>query len=122
MGTSCAVNYAFLYVGLLELQELLIDFDMWLVFYGRFIDDGIGIWNTNVDGSDRAWRDFKQRLNSWGRLRWTNTGFQNSIEFLDLTISITKDNKLEFQSYRKPMNLYLYLPPTSAHPPDTIKS
>ena len=48
MGTSCAVNYAFLYVGLLELQELLIDVDMWLVFYGTFIDDGIGIWTMEV--------------------------------------------------------------------------
>ena len=46
MGTSCAVNYAFLYMGLLEMLELLDDFKMWMPFYGRFIDDGIGIWLT----------------------------------------------------------------------------
>lgn len=123
MGTSCAVNYAFLYVGLLELQELITDFEMWLIFYGRFIDDGIGIWNTNVKGSARAWNDFTTRwLNSWGRLRWTNTGFQDSIEFLDLRITITAKHQLEFKTYSKSMNLSLYIPPTPAHPPDTIKS
>ena len=26
MGTSCAINYAFLYIGLLEIQELTTDF------------------------------------------------------------------------------------------------
>lgn len=39
MGTLCAVNYAFLYVGLLEMRELLKDFEMWLLFYKQFIDD-----------------------------------------------------------------------------------
>ena len=68
MGTSCAVNYAFLYLGLLKMINLLIDFEPWLLFYGRFIDDGIGLWHTRKPGSARAWNDFMQRLNLWGRL------------------------------------------------------
>ena len=111
IGTSCAVNYAFLDVGLLEIEELLTDFQPWLLFYGRFIDDGIGLWNPNHPGSNEAWREFNNRLNTWGDLRWTNTGHVSMLEFLDLKITITPENTLEFQTFRKKMNLYLYLPP-----------
>ena len=41
MGTSCAVNYAFLYMGLLEMLSLLKDYSDYLLFYSRFIDDGL---------------------------------------------------------------------------------
>ena len=51
MGTSCAVNYAFLYMGMLEMIKLVEDFRPWLLFYGRFIDDGIGLWHTRKPGS-----------------------------------------------------------------------
>ena len=74
MGTSCAVNWAFLYMGLLEMMELLKDFEFWMPFFKRFIDDGIGTWLTERIGSSRAWLDFKKRINGWGKLRWTTTG------------------------------------------------
>ena len=99
MGTSCAVNYAFLYVGLLEILEILPDFKPWLLYYGRYIDDGIGLWNTTKAGSNRAWQDFQNRLNKWGDLRWTNTGHVDTLNFLDLTITISKGNKLKFKTF-----------------------
>jgi hypothetical protein len=122
MGTSCDVNYAFLYMGLLEMLNLIKDFEPWLLFYARFIDDGIGIWFTNRPGSAQAWEDFKAALNDWGKLKWTDTGHVDTLIFLDLTISINNRNCIEFKPYSKPMNLHLYLPPNSAHPPDTIQS
>ena len=33
MRPSCVVNYAFLYIGLLEILELLKDFKPWMPFY-----------------------------------------------------------------------------------------
>ena len=69
MGTRCAVNYAFLYVGLLEIEELLPYFKRWLLYYGRYIDDSIGLWNTHKARRQQAWKDFKTRLNGWGNLR-----------------------------------------------------
>jgi hypothetical protein len=44
MGTSAAVNYAYLYVGLLEVRRLLPRYKESLLFFRRFIDDGIGVW------------------------------------------------------------------------------
>ena len=122
MGTSCAVNYAFLYIGLLEMNKLLTDFQLWLPFYARFINNGIGIWLHHVPGSARAWKDFMNCINNWGKLKWTTTGHVQHLNMLDLTIRINPDNKLEFTSYKKEMNLHLYLPPISAHPPDTLQS
>ena len=43
MGTSAAVNYSYIYVGLLEVNVLLVNYKKYLLFYKRFIDDGIGV-------------------------------------------------------------------------------
>ena len=60
------------------------------------------------------------RLNNWGKLKWTNTGFVSSLEILDLTITIDKNNKLHYKTYQKEHNMYLYIPPSSAHSPDMV--
>ena len=40
--------------------------------------------------------------------------------FLDLNITLKKDNKIHTSTYHKPLNLHLYIPPTSAHPPGVL--
>jgi hypothetical protein len=51
------------------------------------------------------------------RLAWEPEGPSKSINFLDLTIMIDKHGRLQTKTYQKPMNLYLYVPSGSAHPP-----
>ena len=120
MGTSAAVNYAYIYIGLLEMTELIDDFKAHLLFYRRYIDDGLGIWNCGIPNSAEQFKLFLARLNNWGKLRWTCTGFVSSVVFLDLTISI-RDRHLHYQTYQKEHNLYLYIPPLSAHPKEMIR-
>ena len=43
------------------------------------------------------------------------------VTFLELTISIRKDRKIETRTYQKSMNIYLYFPPTYAHPLSVIR-
>ena len=62
------------------------------------------------------------KLNNWGRLKWTTTGLVKQLVFMDLTVTINEQNCLVFKTFRKEMALNLYLPPNSAHPPDTIRS
>jgi hypothetical protein len=119
MGTSSAVNYACLYVGLLEVRRLLPRYNDHLLFYRRFIDDGIGVW-IDTPGDPFAWRSFMQCLNNWGSLKWTCDGHVDSLIFLDLELSIARDRTIHYKSYQKPMNLYLYIPPGSAHPSNMI--
>ncbi len=122
MGTSTAVNYAYLYVGLLEVQHLLVHHKVSLLFYKRFVDDGFGVFLTSANNPG-AWDAFMADLNNWGSLKWTTEGRSDSVIFLDLTIKIDPSSrKLIFQSYSKPMNLYLYIPPSSAHPKGILRS
>ena len=121
MGTSTAVNYANLYVGFLEISGLYNKFTNNLLFYKRFIDDGFGIWIDQPTGW--TFNDFMQHFNQWGSLRWTTDGLTNSVVFLDLTITIQPHTrKLIYKTYQKEMNLYLYIPPTSAHPAGVLRS
>lgn len=120
MGTSAAVNYSYLYLGLLEMTTLLVDFKEYLLFFRRFIDDGLGVWDCLRPRSETKFQEFMSRLNNWGKLKWTNTGFVDSLQFLDLTISI-KDDKLHYKTFQKEHNLYLYIPLCSAHSPDMVR-
>ena len=54
MGTSSAVNYACLYVGLLEVRRLLPRYKTQLLCFKRFINDGIGVW-LDTPGEPYAW-------------------------------------------------------------------
>ena len=49
-------------------------------------------------------------------LKWTFTGPDQKVVFMDLNISIKKD-AFSINLYEKPMALHLYTPPHSCHPP-----
>ena len=120
MGTSTAVNYANLYVGLLEVTRLLRKFKNQLLFYRRFIDDGVGIWLCD---DPLIWASFLECLNTWGSLKWTSDGLTDEIIFMDLRIKIDPfSNQLVYETYQKSMNLYLYIPPNSAHQHGVLRS
>jgi hypothetical protein len=119
MGTSCACMYATLYYALHERQSILRSHGHQLLYFKRFIDDIFGIW---IGGDTPAWTQFQNDL-SFGSLRWETTKLSSSVVFLDLEISLDPDNQcLTTRTYQKAMNLFLYIPPTSAHPPGVLKS
>ena len=84
--------------------------------YGRFLDNVIGVWKEDPENPN-AWNNFLADFKNYGALRWTNTGLKRSLVFLDFTVTITNKNNIEFASYSKPMNLHIYIPPHSVHPP-----
>ena len=59
-------------------------------------------------------------MNGWGKLKWIISERSQEVNFLDLTISL-KQGKLLTRTYQKSMNLYLYIPPISAHPTSCFK-
>ena len=60
-------------------------------------------------------------MNSFRKLRWDFQPLSLSTTFLDLNIVLTPPH-ISFSTYQKPHNLYLYIPPNSAHPPGVIRS
>lgn len=92
-----------------------------LFYHGRLIDDIFGIW---VGGEGKRWEYYKQNLNNFKprKLEWETSELSDSVNYLDLTISIGKDGDIEFKTYQKEYNLHLYVPQHSAHPNGTLKS
>ena len=115
MGISPAPPWATIFYALHE-ETLMAKWSKNLAFYKRFIDDVIGIWLADPDPAvnERLWGEFQADMNQWHGLEWTCTEPSLRCDFMDLTISIT-GNKLTTTLFEKAQNLYLYLPPHSAH-------
>jgi hypothetical protein len=55
-------------------------------------------------------------------LQWISTTPSDSVIFLDLNLQIDQTTqKITSSTYQKPLNLHLYLPQSSAHPPSVLK-
>ena len=119
MGTSAAVMWATLYYAYHEVHTLIPKHGDNLLYFRRFIDDIFGIW---IGNSTNNWSDFCDNVNTFGVLTWdiNEQELSTSVDFLDLTLFI-EGNKISSRTFQKKMNLYLYLPSSSAHPLSCLK-
>jgi hypothetical protein len=118
MGTPPAPPYATIYYALHE-DTFLDKYPDNLLFYRRFIDDVIGIWDVTDPATDNGtFQDFCSTMNDH-KLRWEHSELSFTVNYMDLTISI-QDGKIKTTLYSKALNLYLYIPPHSAHPPGVL--
>jgi len=117
MGTPAAPLYSILTYGYFENTRILNTYHRNLIYYKRYIDNIFGIW---VDSPETTWEDFKQTLDQFGQLRWNLEDRTTSTNFLDLHINIVQD-QIQTKTFQKELNLYLYIPPTSAHPSSCFK-
>jgi hypothetical protein len=119
MGTPPACMYAILYYGIHELT-LFPRFQATVPFYKRYIDDVFGLWITDDDAStdERNWTEFQDAM-PFGKLTWEFSQRTTSVNFLDLTLTLDH-HRIVTRLYEKPLNLYLYIPPHSAHPPGIL--
>jgi hypothetical protein len=113
--------YATVYYAFHEINVLLRKYKEHLLLYKRLIDDGFGIWHDR--GDPEAWANFCQDVNNFvgGKLKWEIEDRSKEVNFLDITIKINELNRIETRTYQKPMNLYLYLTASSAHPKGVMK-
>ena len=118
MGTSAACMWATIYFAVHEMGTLQPTYGHKMLLFKRFIDDIFGIWID--DGSGDDWQDFQRETNNFGILRWEFEELSESVNFLDLTITI-KHNRITTRTFQKALNLYQYIPPNSAHPPGMME-
>ncbi len=117
MGTPAAPLYSILTYGQYKNTKILQKYKENLIYYKRYIDDIFGIW---MDTTEYTWESFKSELNQFGTLQWNTENPTTSTTFLDLHIQIDH-NRIITKTHQKELNLYLYIPPTSAHPASCFK-
>ena len=66
------------------------------------------------------WSNFQNYLNSFEQLRWVVSERLDNTIFLDLHLKI-QNKRVVYKIYDKPLNLHMYLPPHSAHPPGVLR-
>jgi hypothetical protein len=93
-----------------------------VMFWKRYIDDGFGIWLHHHDPIEdrRRWQAFKAWVNDFHGLTWKFVEPTKKMEFMDIEMELQSDGNISFTLYEKPLNLYLYIPPDSAHPPGML--
>ena len=55
-------------------------------------------------------------MQQWHGLEWEFSTLTPTCNFMDITITINGEGRLETSIFEKPQNLFLYLPPHSSHP------
>ena len=125
MGTPLAPPYTTIYYGIHK-EKFLPHHSQCVIYYRRFIDDVIGIWctNKNLQLDALEWNAFKKKMNKFPGLTWEFSEPSTSVDFMDMTITINKSNKIETTLFEKRLNLHLYIPPlcpsTRVTPRDNI--
>jgi hypothetical protein len=76
--------------------------------------------SINNPNDQHRWLTFQTQLQAFPGLEWKITPLTKQVDFLDLTISIGEDNQIHTTLYEKELNLHLYLPPHTAHPPGVL--
>ena len=143
MGTPCTYMLATLYYSYHERTMILPKYSTNILFYHCYIDDVICLWtspNNDMLQSNHTYQCLQTNMNNSGKLRWEFKTLTTSTTFLDsnITLNTPKHNKtlcqyqyqyqyqpqqpISFSTYQQEHNLYLYLPPYSAHPPGITRS
>ena len=124
MGTPCAVIFACVYMHTLEQEALDIFASQRYVYnclflFFRFIDDIIAVVSDYDTGFTLMELLNSRRPNIKLSFKIRNMESQ----FLDLTLykDHHESTTISVKAYCKPMNKFLFLPPTSCHPPHVFQ-
>ena len=94
-----------------------------LRFWRRFIDDGIGTWHGGKRGFETFGRKLNEQTNKFGiNFPLNEAQFGKTVNFLDVTLYIDNDKKIQYKSYSKPTDAKRYLRPQSFHPKNVFES
>ena len=119
MGTPFAVTVANAFMYHHE-KDIVAQYSNYLTLYRRFIDDIFAIW----DGPKDVLLEFLDALNSkTDRIKLTYCISDCSISLLDLFLyRDISSSVLQFSTFQKPLNKYLYIPFESFHPSSNKKA
>ena len=79
-------------------------------------------YGAHITITNRTHRNgiISKKMNAFPGRTWEFSERAKTIDFMDMTISINNSNKIETTLFKKRLNLHLYIPPHSAHPPGLL--
>ena len=112
MGRKPTQPYATIYYGIYE-EKFLPHHSRHVIYYRRFIDNVIGVWcpNKNQQQDTLEWNAFWNTMNAFPGLTWEFSEPSKTVNFMDMTMTFNKSNKIDTTLLEKPLNLHLYIPP-----------
>jgi hypothetical protein len=121
MGTPPACALATIYFAINGENNAIQQFGNHIIFLKRFIDDLFGIWkcHSNPNTDMILYQQFIEKLNKCPGLTWIANPLSTTVNFLDITIEL-QEGRFQTTLYEKDLNLFLYIPPTSSHPPGLL--
>jgi hypothetical protein len=117
MGTATAPAFASLYLAFFE-DQVVAQFETHIRYYKRYIDDIFIVWQ-NKD-TPFSFKHFIAKFKWLSKLNFTYAMDDQQVAFLDLWV-IKTQTLYTTRTHQKQLNLYLYLPANSAHPPGALK-
>ena len=83
----------------------------------RYIDDllAVALFGGQDCLTPTEWTNFKSDMNNFGILTWDVEEPSRTVDYLDISIKM-QNGSFVTKTYQKPINLYQYIPPGSAHP------
>ena len=118
MGTPVAPSFATLYLGYIEDFVLLPDFKDSFKYFKRYIDDGFVIIK-DFYLQPFVMNRFLAMYTMKTKLQFTQAHDSHELAFLDLWV--LRREVYTHRTHQKQLNLYLYIPASSAHPPGVLK-
>jgi uncharacterized protein (DUF779 family) len=121
MGTPPACALATIFFAINGENDAIVQFQNNVIYLKRFIDDLFGIWKCHPDPNTDAelYQQFIAKLNQCPGLTWIANPLSTCVDFLDITIEL-REGRFRTTLYEKDLNLFLYIPPTSSHPPGLL--
>ena len=121
MGTKMAVAFANIFMAKIE-QEILRQSNVKPIFWKRFIDDVISMWNTSRDKIE----DFLLKANSFHpTIKFTAEISETETTFLDTKVykgdRFNRESILDVRTHFKPTETFQYTNFYSCHPPGVTK-
>ena len=114
-GVHPALSMANVYLNGMD-QLVMSEVGERLGLYCRYADDILGL--AESEDLDRI----ADVVNSWNANIQVELGASGScVPYLDISVNLS-GGKISFSLFRKPQNLYLYLPRTSCHPEPVFRS
>ena len=92
-----------------------------LQLYRCSINNVLGIFLVDPDLAEdhQQWTSFVALMQDYYGLEWIFEERPKEVNYMDMTIEIHEDWIIT-SLYEKAMNLYLYIPPHSDHPPRSV--